>query len=105
MHQTVEAIIYPDGRVEMREPVAADAPRRALVTILDEMPRELHQIPQPATPTVREVLRAAGLLAEIKAGTAPGQPLSNGERQALAERVGAGTPLSQIIDEDRDERF
>lgn len=105
MHQTVEAIIYPDGRVEMREPVAADTPRRALVTILDEMPREPHQRPQQATPTVREVLRAAGLLAELTAGTASAQPLSDGERHALAERIGSGTSLSQIIDEDRDERF
>lgn len=38
MHRTIEAIIHPDGTVEVLEPVAGQARRRALLTILDEPP-------------------------------------------------------------------
>jgi hypothetical protein len=36
MHKTVEAVIEPDGRVRLVEPVRVGRPRRALVTILDD---------------------------------------------------------------------
>jgi hypothetical protein len=36
--KTVEAIIEPGGGVRLVEPVQVSAPRRAIVTILDEAP-------------------------------------------------------------------
>ncbi len=41
MMQTVEAIIDPDGKVHLLEPVQLPAARRALVTILAEQPAAL----------------------------------------------------------------
>jgi hypothetical protein len=38
MIQTVEAIIEPDGKVLLLEPVELKEPRRALVTILEDEP-------------------------------------------------------------------
>jgi hypothetical protein len=32
-------------------------------------------------------------------------PLSRAEREALARRIPHGTPLSQVIDEEREDRF
>ncbi len=40
MHRTVEAIVEKDGQVRLLEPVAVVAPRRALLTILDEPAKE-----------------------------------------------------------------
>jgi hypothetical protein len=36
--RTVEAIIQPNGEVQLAEPVQVRSPRRALVTILEEEP-------------------------------------------------------------------
>ena len=36
MHRTIEAIIETDGHVRLLEAIAVEAPRRALLTILDE---------------------------------------------------------------------
>ena len=36
--KTVEAIIEPNGEIRLTEPVHVSGPRRALVTILDEVP-------------------------------------------------------------------
>jgi hypothetical protein len=36
MIQTVEAVVDADGRVRLLGPVQVDAPRRALVTVLEE---------------------------------------------------------------------
>jgi hypothetical protein len=36
--RTVEAIIQPNGEVQLVEPVHVSSPRRALVTILEEAP-------------------------------------------------------------------
>lgn len=41
MHRTVEAIVESDGTVRLLEPVGSGAPRRALVTFLDEAPEEV----------------------------------------------------------------
>lgn len=40
MLRTVEAIVEADGRVRLLEPVDVQAPRRALLTILDEPAEE-----------------------------------------------------------------
>jgi hypothetical protein len=36
MHRTIEAIIEADGTVRLLEPIEGGAPRRALVTLLDD---------------------------------------------------------------------
>jgi hypothetical protein len=38
MHRTIEAIVEADGTVRLLESVEHGAPRRALVTLLDEAP-------------------------------------------------------------------
>lgn len=105
MHQTIEAIIHPDGTIEALETISSTAPRRALLTILDEPPAlSLFGVQDDDDQSVA-VLRVAGLLMvpeDIPAGLVP---LSEEERAAVAQRIPAGTPLSQIIIEDREERF
>lgn len=44
MHRTVEAIVEADGTVRLLEPVEGAGPRRALVTILDDLPEEVGHI-------------------------------------------------------------
>jgi hypothetical protein len=40
MLRTIEAVVEADGRVRLLEPVDVQAPRRALLTILDEPAEE-----------------------------------------------------------------
>ncbi|NJO82844.1 MAG: hypothetical protein HC828_08510 [Blastochloris sp.] len=104
MHRTIEAIVHPDGRIEALEPVQSGEPRRALITILDEAP---HPTPLPESDADRldAVLRAAGLLDAADDIPTDLVMLSDAERVALAQRNAHGTPLSQIISEEREERF
>lgn len=37
MLRTIEAVIEPDGRVRLLEPIEVSGTRRALVTVLDEL--------------------------------------------------------------------
>jgi hypothetical protein len=46
MIQTVEAIIEPDGKVLLLEPIQLKEPRRALVTILEDEPA--NKVPETA---------------------------------------------------------
>lgn len=46
MIQTIEAVIDPQGQVRLLEAVQLPAPRRALVTILEEEPNEF--VPETA---------------------------------------------------------
>jgi hypothetical protein len=46
MIQTVEAIIEPDGKVLLLEPIQLKEPRRALVTILEDEP--VTKVPETA---------------------------------------------------------
>ncbi len=45
MLRTIEAIVEADGRVRLLEPVDVQAPRRALLTILDEPAEEAANLP------------------------------------------------------------
>jgi hypothetical protein len=108
MHRTVEAIIHPDGHVEMLEVVASDAPRRALLTILDEPPVSASE-PMPETTDQSDqmdvLLRAAGLLVVPEEISADLESLSEEDLDRLWARIPPGIPLSQIIHEEREERF
>jgi hypothetical protein len=106
MHRTIEAILHPDGTIELLEPLPGNGRRRALLTILEETPASTTDTP-PLTDAERldAALRAAGLLHNADAIPATLEPLSTEERAALAQRNTGGTPLSQIIIEEREERF
>lgn len=45
MLRTIEAVVDADGRVRLLEPVDVQAPRRALLTILDEPADEAANLP------------------------------------------------------------
>lgn len=105
MQRTVEAILHPDGTIEVLEPLVADTPRRVLLTILDEAPRHRDVTLAGTTDEATRCLDAAGLLDAADDIPATLTPLAETERIALAAQIPAGTPLSQLIDEDREERF
>jgi hypothetical protein len=105
MHRTIEAIIHPDGRVEVLEPVAGVVKRRALLTILDEPPPTPHPGPQSEAERFEAALRAAGLLDVVDDIPDDLHMMTDEERAAMARRILPGTPLSEIIIEEREERF
>lgn len=45
MLRTIEAVVEADGNVRLLEPVNVQAPRRALLTILDEPAEEVVNMP------------------------------------------------------------
>jgi ABC-type ATPase involved in cell division len=101
--RTIEAIIHPDGRIEALEAVATALPQRAIITILGEevlstLTTRSHR------DRVRAALRTGGLLVEVPAHPSA-LALSEEDRAALARQYAAGTPLSQIVIEDREETF
>jgi hypothetical protein len=104
MHRIVEAVIHPDGHIETLEAVGGFGYRRALLTILDE----------PAVPIVLQpgndaaldaTLRAVGLQEEPGEVSAELEPLTEEALDDLWKRIPMGTPLAQIIIEDREEQF
>jgi len=106
MHRTIEAIIHPDGTVEVLEPVAGAAKRRALLTILDEPPLSDSQpAPQSEGERFAAALHAAGLLDDVDDIPDDLHMMTDEERKALWARTPKGTPLSEIIIEEREERF
>lgn len=98
MDQTITAI-YENGVLRPLTPLAL--PEHTAV--------EISLRPLPATATaqahrhlIHEVLIAAGLVL-LAPDTPPSVfPLSEGERNALARRIPAGRPLSEIILEERE---
>lgn len=104
MHQTIDVIVHPDGTIEALEPVPGSGARRALLTILEELPDSLR--PEDA-PTQRLIAQwhDEGFLETPEEIDARLQPLSREARGSLAQRLPAGTPLSQIIIEEREDRF
>jgi hypothetical protein len=102
MSRTVEVIIHPDGRIESLEPVAGPGTRRALLMILEE---PQHPAATPATDdaVLDILLRAVGLQEEPQEIPADLEPLSEEALSELWKSMPTGTPLSQIITEDRDE--
>lgn len=107
MHRTIDVIVHADGTIEPLEAVAISGSRRALLTILDEPSAQPAALPQgsPSTAELFAQLRAEGLIEIPLDIPADLMPLSEQEREALARRIPAGTPLSEIIIEEREERF
>ena len=104
MHRTIDVIVHADGTIEPLEPVAVSGSRRALLTILEEGPVHV-SAPVDDNATLDALLLAAGLqelLAEVPDDL---EPLSEEALDALWARIPAGTPLSQIVIEDREESF
>ena len=106
MPHTIEAIIHPDGTVELLEPIAGAGRRRALLTILDELPAaDVDPAPQSDGARLDAALRAAGLLDEADDIPDNLEPLTEAERVALWAHIPAGTSLAQIVIDDREERY
>ncbi len=107
MHRTIDVIVHADGTIEPLEPVAVTGSRRALFTILEESSALSAARPQSG-PSLAEFfaqLQAEGLVEVPDDIPAELTPLPRHEREALARRIPAGTPLSQIIIEEREENF
>lgn len=107
MHRTIDVIVHADGTIEPLEPVAVNGSRRALLTILEEASTEPVSPPlgTPSTAAFFAQLQAEGLIEIPEDIPADLKPLSRQEREALAQRIPPGTPLSEIIIEEREERF
>jgi hypothetical protein len=104
--QTIEAILMPDGSIQLSEHVHAPTPRRVLVTILDEPAQVIKgNAPKTEHDRVAEALLAAGLT-KPRSSHIPDGLLSSQERAALAQQFAqrGGKPLSQIVLEEREER-
>jgi predicted DNA-binding antitoxin AbrB/MazE fold protein len=98
MDQTITAI-YENGVLRPLTPLAL--PERTAVEI------SLRPLPSPATAQaqhhlIREVLIATGLVLPVSDTSPSAPPLLEGERNALAHRILAGRPLSEIILEERE---
>jgi hypothetical protein len=104
MHRTIDVIVHADGTIEPLEPVTVSGSRRALLTILEEAPAR-RSAPVNDDVTLDALLLAAGLQELPEEVPADLEPLSEEALDALWARIPAGTPLSQIVIEDREERF
>lgn len=134
MPRTIEVIVHADGRIEPLEPIVVSGDQRGLLTIL-ETPSEVTEAAQNSTlAALMAQLQSEGLLAAPEPGAVqaspiddtimidallitaglqemPGdipeslEPLTEAALDALWGRIPDGTPLSQIVIEDREERF
>ena len=94
MHRTIEAIIHADGTIEALEDIEGTAPRRALLTILDEPPASSLSGVQDDDEQAIALLRAAGLLMVPEDIPADLKPLTETQLDELWSRIPLGTPLS-----------
>jgi predicted DNA-binding antitoxin AbrB/MazE fold protein len=97
---TTVAAIYENGILRLLAPLPL--PENTPVEVTVDVPSNLGK--EDPRQRIRAALIAAGL---SRAQPEPWQgppPLSPADRRALAERVTAGRPLSEIIDEEREER-
>lgn len=99
MDETITAI-YEQGVLRPLTPL--ELPEHARVEITIRRPDQTAEQRRK----VEQALRAAGLLTASPSQTPQAPVLSEEARAALAQRIGAtgGTPLSQIIIEERDGR-
>jgi len=104
MHRTIDVIVHADGTIEPLESVSGGKPRHALLTILGEAPGT---VPGRTSDDemINALLVAAGLQELPEEISDDLVPLSEEALDALWARIPAGTPLSQIVLEDREERF
>ncbi len=99
MATTVSAI-YEDGVLRLLAPLPL--PEHTPVEVTVTMPPDA--VEGDPRQRVRAALLAAGLSRPAAQPWAGPPPLSTEERAALAQQVAAGTPLSAIIDEEREGR-
>lgn len=104
MPRTIEVIVHADGRIEPLEPIVISGTRRGVLTILETPSDATEASQKTALAALLEQLYAEGLLTSLESGAIERQ-LSRKERIALAQRLSGSRPLSQIILEDREDRF
>ncbi len=105
--QTIEAVLMPDGTIRLSQSLHAKTPQRVLVTLLDEPARlAFPETIQSERDRIDAVLIAAGLMQPREPQVLTGL-LSDTERADLAKRMAhaGGKPLSEVILEDREERW
>jgi predicted DNA-binding antitoxin AbrB/MazE fold protein len=100
MTEIVRAV-YENGILRPLRPLKLREHQTVRLQLLPEEPAE-----DEGEEAIR-ILVAAGLMRPPQRGTPPPDPVSEEERRALAERLAEapGKPLSEIIIEDRGERF
>jgi len=104
MQRTIDVIVHADGTIELLEPVVVSGARRALRTILEDGPARV-TTPADNDASINALLLRAGreeLPDEIPDDL---EPRSEEALDVLWARIPAGTPLSQIVIEDREETF
>ncbi|NCC30920.1 MAG: hypothetical protein EOM24_02725 [Chloroflexia bacterium] len=104
MHRTIDVIIHADGTIEPLEPLAVSGSQRALLTILEHAPADGGAVVDD-NEAIDALLLAAGLQDIPEDILADLEPLSEEAVDALWMRIPAGTPLSQLVIEDREETF
>lgn len=104
MHRTIDVIVHADGTIELLEPVTVSSSRRALLTILEEAPTRA-SAPVNDEASLDALLLAAGLQELPDEIPDDLEPLSEEALDALWAHIPTGTPLSQIVIEDREETF
>jgi hypothetical protein len=103
MHRTIDVLVHADGTIEPLEPIRVSGIRRGLLTILDEAPATGSAVGGDDE-SLDALLLAAGLQ-EVPEDIQEGlEPLSEEALDVLWARIPAGTPLSQILIEDREDR-
>lgn len=100
MPRAVEAVLEPNGTIRLLEPLEVTGPRRVLVTVLDEPP-----VAVASDDPIWAALRTAGVEPPRPARTPDEQPLTPEEQAMLDARIPPGRPLSEIIIEEREERY
>lgn len=104
MQRTIDVIVHADGTIEPLEPVLVSGARRAVLTILEDSPASESVAPDDDA-ALDALLLAAGLQELPDEVSEELAPLSEEALDALWARIPAGTPLSQIVIEDREETF
>ncbi len=99
MATTVSAV-YENGVLRLLAPLPL--PEHTPVEVTVDVPAVAAQV--DPRERIRAALVAAGLSRAQPEPWAGPLPLSPAEREALAQEVAAGRPLSEIIDEEREGR-
>lgn len=102
MHRTIDVIVHPDGTIEPLELVTVTCSQRALLTILAQAPAAGSVVADDDA-AIDALLIAAGLQEVPEDIPVDLEPLSEEALDALWARIPVGTPLSQIVIEDRQE--
>lgn len=98
---TIDVLVHADGTIEPLTPIAAGPTRRAILTILDSTVAPV----MSDNAIIDAILVAEGLQEVPEEISADLVRLSEAAIDEIWSCIPAGTPLSQIVLEDREESF